>query len=934
LQPIPQSIFLKKLRIPILKVGIFYLLICLLSACSSQKDTTMSRGVQNLTARYNYIYNSNVILNSYVQQLLENYPDNYSEILPVYVAPEKFDPLAKEFLVPPSDSKELDQIMIKAQFIISDKSYSNYIDDAYLLLGKAQFYKGNYFIAAEYFDYTINNFKQNTANYLEGLDWKIRCLIQLNNLRAATPVLDSLSHGLENVRSDTSDPMATFAQMSIYLGRTKDAIGYLETAIKKTALKRNKLRWTFVLGQLYEKQKDYKQALDYYTKVQKSNAGFELYFNANLNRIKMNALLNGQKINRKQQLTYLLKDDKNTDYIDQIYFHIGESYADDANYKKAEDCYLLSAKSSTKNQYQKGLSFLKIAELNFKHFNNYVKAKTYYDSTINTLPKSYQGYETILKINQNLQYLTDRYAIIALQDTLQLIAKLPEEQRAPKLQSLFPDDKPTELVISSDQLLNNPFQSTSITEQANGTGTFYFSNTTAVSKGYSDFKKRWGNRKKQDNWRQSVRSSSQTNTQNVASLSPEGLPANPDQSTSRIPGNQALFKEYIALIPVTPDLLLTSNEKVLDAYFEIATFYQQELNDKEEANRIYQIILNRFPDNKYLAAIDYSLYLNYKTTDLAKSDIFKNLILSKFPASVYSQSILDPSFSLKQSALDVTANETYNDLFADYLKKDFYRVIKKVDSFTVLNPQNYLVAQFAYLKAISIGRTKQVDSLITSFNDIISCFPEDRLIVPLVKDHLDYITKHYADFKKRKVALTDFDPNEPRFFTQSKEREKALNSPVAIVQKDQLATIPEPVKSAEVTKAKPAIPVPPPTLGSVFSIAVSDTYYFVIDVADASLTLSSSRFGIGQFNRGTFPESNLKHQLVEFDDDQLIFVGNFSNFAEAKTYAERITPQFRQIMKMSPRIYKSFIISKENFDKLKNRDLLDQYVDFYKNNYQ
>ena len=103
---------------------------------------------------------------------------------------------------------------------------------------------------------------------------------------------------------------------------------------------------------------------------------------------------------------------------------------------------------------------------------------------------------------------------------------------------------------------------------------------------------------------------------------------------------------------------------------------------------------------------------------------------------------------------------------------------------------------------------------------------------------------------------------------------------------------------------------------------------------DASLTLSSSRFGIGQFNRGNYAESNLKHQLTEFDDDQLIYVGKFSNFAEAKTYADEITPQLKQIMKVPSSTYKSFVISAENFDKLNSRALLNQYLEFYKNTYQ
>ena len=146
------------------------------------------------------------------------------------------------------------------------------------------------------------------------------------------------------------------------------------------------------------------------------------------------------------------------------------------------------------------------------------------------------------------------------------------------------------------------------------------------------------------------------------------------------------------------------------------------------------------------------------------------------------------------------------------------------------------------------------------------------------------------------------------------------------------ATITEPagVKPAEINPvaAKPVI-----KKDNVFNTAASTTWYYVIDVSDASLTLSSSRFGIGQFNRGNYPDDNLRHQLTEFDDDQLIYVGNFSNFEDVKNYAAGITPQLKQIMKVPETIYTPFIISKENFDKLKSRALVIQYLEFYKNNY-
>ncbi len=144
-------------------------------------------------------------------------------------------------------------------------------------------------------------------------------------------------------------------------------------------------------------------------------------------------------------------------------------------------------------------------------------------------------------------------------------------------------------------------------------------------------------------------------------------------------------------------------------------------------------------------------------------------------------------------------------------------------------------------------------------------------------------------------------------------------------------TPPKPVetpKAQEPDKVIPAI-----ITDGTFNNAVSSTYYFVVHVSDAALTLSSSRFGIGQFNRGNYIGSNLKHQLKEFDNDQLIYVGNFSNFEDVKSYAAGITPQLKQIMKVPVNIYSSFIISKENFDKLISGELLTKYIEFYQKNY-
>ena len=353
-----------------LKVILFSICTCMIYSCSSQKDNATSRSLQNLSARYNYIYNANVILSNHQTELNETYVDNYDQLLPVYIGPEVELGQASTAL----NLKPMEDIIKKAQAIIMDKSYSNYIDESYLLLGKANFYNGNYFNAAEYFDYTAKTYRNNLNSFAEALNWKARSLMQIRRLRQANQVLDSLEYIMPDIKKvkNRSEPLATLAQMCIYLDNDTAAISYLQDAIKSSHQGQNKVRWTYILGQLYEKHKDYASALANYKRVVKSNAPFEMYFNANLSRIKINAIQNNIKTTKQKELLALLKDDKNFDYNDQIYFQIAESFATDGAYLEAEKYYSISIKSSTTNQYQKGLSYLKLADVKFKELKNYL----------------------------------------------------------------------------------------------------------------------------------------------------------------------------------------------------------------------------------------------------------------------------------------------------------------------------------------------------------------------------------------------------------------------------------------------------------------------------------------------------------------------------------------------------------------------------------
>lgn len=912
------------------------MVITVLYSCSSQKDTAANRGLQNLSARYNYIYNANLLLATYQDELSLSNKDNYEDFLAVYIAPSTIDYLNSTGTV---NAKELEAVAAKAQAIIGEKNLSNYIDEAYLLLGKTDFYKGNYFNAVEYFDYTQRTYKKDKKIYLTSLNWKARGFMQLHNYEQALKILDTLKIELDSVKREKAEPLATLAQMSIYQHDYKNAIGYLESAIKESSKIQSRTRWPYILAQLYETEKDYEASLRNYTKVENSNAPFEMYFNAKLSKIRINDLINDKTANRKQQLLKLLKDDKNFDYTDQIYYEVAEDYLADQDYKKAEEYYKLSASKSTINAYQKGLSYLKIADLNFQDLKNYVNAKLYYDSAITTLPKNYPNYEAIVKKGQNLEYLTQRYELITAQDTLQFIASLPQQEQDKKLELMFEPKK--EPILTTD--LNGKVLNTDPSERNKNSSTFYFSNNAAISKGFTDFKRRWGNRALEDNWRQSVKSSAQMNQQNQTATIGNGASNTNNAKNANGKDKAALIADYKALLPLTSEQLNSSNQLIIDAYFEIAGFYQQVLADQNEAVKVYEILLARYPQNNHLEAIYYSLYLGYKNSDPAKSALYKNKVLNTYPNSIYAKTILDPNFSAKQNALELEINRIYNSVFDYYTKKDFPVVIATVNETNQRFPGNALQAQYDYLKAIAIGRTQHVDSLLLAFNQILAKYPNDKLINPLVKEHITYINANSTEFKSRKIALIDSDSNEAPLSTQQVVLPTVKQAPVKTIPIDNKPIV-NPTVQPTVTPPTTiaSTPVVPPTnpqpvakqpTDNFFSLAESKTYYYVINVEDVSVSLSSSRFGVGQFNRGNYSGGNLKHQLAEFDENQLIYVGNFASLSEAKTYYEGISPELSKIMKVAANTYKGFYISKENFDKLKNKETINRYLEFFKNNF-
>jgi len=919
------------------------LFVLLLAGCSFQNKSGFNRSMQNLTAHYNIIFNANQILQQKQDDYALAFIDSYSEILNVYQ-----DTTATKTT---GLDKQLQLAVDKANKIISLKDQSHYIGDAYLILGKANYLGGNYFDASEYFSYDIRSFSKETDLVQEALVWKARTLLYLNQPAQAKLVLDTALQNINPKKSITADVYATKLQYDINVQDYTDGETMAKQAVHYCSSTKQKLRWIFILAQLQELNHKNDDAQANYDRIAGSNANFEMAFNAQLNRIRIEDTRNGVKISRMDRLKSLLKNPNNKEFKDQIYYQIGQIYYADKDINNAIKNYKLSIRNSQKNQNQKGLSYLRIADIDFSDRADYINAKKYYDSTLTTLSPNYPGYALIQKKTNNLQLLTDRLQTISREDTLQMLALLDVKTRQAEIDSMVEREILQQQAATSTANANakNASNTASGTVfNTPGGSNFYFYNSNAVSQGYTDFKRLWGNRKLEDNWRRSNRNAADlvTNLNTPQNTGP-AINADPFAKGKNSVTAANYRQQIVQNLPLTPELLARSNLRIFNAYFDIANFYRDILDDKKDAIATYLTILKRFPNNPNQAAVYYSLYRLYTELGDAKADIYRDKLLKDYPETAFAKVILDPDYSKKMGDKDAQFNTLYNQIYDLFAHRKYTDVITRVNTVQQQYPDNKYSAQLLYLRAMAAGHQEPVAQFKNDLVQIATTYPNDKLIIPLVNKHLDYIKANLVDMSGRHNAIADGDTTE-LLFTPPIENQKqtpyrkpgnySLFSQTADVRKPEKKKDQVKKDSAKTTATQQAAVNKPAVsnaaLLSMFSMRDSTDYYFIINIANDNTNLASSRFGIGQFNRSNDKYNAITHQIMEVgDNNRLIFVGRFNSMGAVKAYARAIIPVMPEIMKIPKDKYSFFIITKENLDKLAGKKTLDSYIEYYQNNY-
>ena len=738
------------------RIIITFLAVLMLSSCSTKKNKWNRRVYHNLTSHYNVWWNGDQSVKEGEKALSENVKDNYTDILPVFNYGTKENAL--------SLNSQMDRAIEKSSICVqrhsmyfSGKEYVKWIDDAYLLMAKANFYKQEYIPARRTFDFVANSYKDDDITYVANL-WLAKTYIETEQYPKAESILQSLM-----VTTSENPKMPKYVRNNLdlvladYYIKTKQydsAVRYLRSALLKNLKKNTRARTMFILGQIYESQGQNDKATEQFKSVIKKHPGYEMTFESQMNIAKCHDSKDTASI--MKMFWRMLKDSKNTEYKDRIFY----AMSDVALKRNNEDLgikYLRkSVATSTTNNRQKVKSALKVASMLFDN-KDYVLSQAYYDTVVMTMDRSYPEYDSILNLSVMLSDLVDNLTTYQLQDSLlrlvemdsvsrtKIILGVIEEYKAEQERLAKEKELQEQLALLGNDHLANPNMSAPM---SSGSGTsWYFYNQASLTRGAAEFKNKWGNRMLEDFWFISNKKSMATEDEStanelleyfseeeLASLSDEEIEKLLEERKNENPADTAQYQPteigyYLQQLPFSEKQKKEANKQILEALNNIGYIYYDNLEDYNNSTEAYIELNKRYPGNKYELSSWYYLYKMYNAQkDNSEANVYKDKILSKYPDSNQAKIIIDPEYFVKEKERGQESSNLYAETFEAYKNNQHKKVRANVNKArTICADDTLLMPRFEFLDAIAAGNIYVVDSMAYSLYRLIQKYPTSSI---------------------------------------------------------------------------------------------------------------------------------------------------------------------------------------------------------------
>lgn len=714
-----------------------------LIACSTKKDTLLSRNSHALSTKFNILYNGQIALDKGVKAINDNTAENFWKRLPVEKMQISDDVPAE------GKSKNADFELAEAKATKAIQKHSmnigghekNYqIDEAYLLLGKSRYYDQRFIPALDAFNYILYKYP-NSSNIYDAKMWREKTNVRLGNEAVAIKNISKLIKDNEYIKNETkrqklkkqefANANAVLASAFLNLEEKDSAVAKLKLANQFTRIPEEKERYSFLLGQLYEEAGKKDSAIYFYQTVIDMNRRAERKFviQAYGKKAQLSDYKDAEYDLFVKKSKKIIKDRENRPYLDMIYYCIGIFYDHHNEKDKALDFYNASLKAKSQDAYLNASNYRNIGNLYFKH-TEYLSAAKSYDKCLELLDPKTREFVQISKIRKNLDEAIINETIASRNDSIISVANLKEPEQIVYYENYIQKLKSSDEIkkqleekqkkIEKNILLNEAIGSSpdaaipNPNEQSlnppadipntpsSSANTFYFYNPNTVAYGKLEFKKIWGNRIQNSYWRFTSGVNSGANpTANGTGIITDAAPN--DKQAAPVTVNEKYTADYyLKQLPKSQKAIDSISKERNAAYYELGVVYKEKFKEYDLASsRLEQLLLYQ-PEEKLILPAKYNLYKIYEITNPEKAEVLKKEILSQYPNSRYAQIIGNPTSS--GVSLIGTPEGEYDNLYRQFKQESFISVLNQLDGLISNFAGEAIVPKFELLKANTIGK--------------------------------------------------------------------------------------------------------------------------------------------------------------------------------------------------------------------------------------
>ncbi|MFY8129118.1 MAG: hypothetical protein ACOVMM_12120 [Chitinophagaceae bacterium] len=956
-----------------------------------KKFTAPKRFFNNLYTHYNYYYNANLRLNEVIEKAKTQFTENYTQLLPFYNY--TLDATAQ-------NAQELDSVIYKSTAgILLHDLRSDWVDDMYLILGKALMFRKDFDSAQQVFKYlnyiyalkdegydlpigsnasntngifTVSTnekdrgfFTKLTQRPLKRNDafiWMARTYLEAGETDKATGLLMLLKSDPIFPKRLHKDLFELIALNNYQLKKYDTAAYYLSKCLSNATNKKEKARWEFLAGQLYQMAGNIDESNKMYELAIKHSVDplMEVYARLNMAGVSAKNEKPDFSKNNLDELYKLAKKERYETYRDIIYYTAGLINVKEKNYTQAIADFLKSTQTSVDNPNQKNKSFFALASAYYDD-KNFAKAANFYDSTTTTGLDSIQ--QNIVNFRKpELKKITDNYKNIFQQDSLLAVAKLPAKEINAIIKKIYKQYKKD--MGEKDATVNidfgNEFGSSSSAASAPlfgstsnlKAGEFYFSNANAKQQGSKEFKSKWGNRPNVDNWNRSSVIANQITPSNtkkgpekkmfdesmgttLKSNAPLTM-GNPDEPLSEekkkenVAGEPKpeveLSPESMYLnIPFTEDKKRVCDSLILDSYYANGNIFVKKLEEFQAAINVYDTMLKRFPNNKYYEEVLFNQSYCYKKlgkTD--KSNIAKNKLAETFGESKFLDQMKGKPVDVKQQE----ATQTYANIYNNFLEGKFSEAIEAKNKADKVFGEKYWTPQLSYIEAIYYIK-QNADSTAIQRLESIANTSNDEAFKEKAKTMIDVLKRR----KEIEAYLTNLEVEKKEEIAE--KRVDLVESEIAKVKKDTSKA--EILKKESKTEFKTIDKVLDKPITIVekkgFSFKPDEEQYVAVILTKVDyIFVNEAKGAFGRFNKQK--HYNLQIGISNFalnDSTSIILQGPFENAAAALNYIDITKPQSGKIIPwITADKYHYTLISNTNIDLIKLSKEAESYKSFIK----